>query len=164
LESASSEYLLAQLSSRCHHELWWPDLQALLRPLDQEPVVHLHGDIKPEHLLVHETATYVVDWEACGRGPADCDFADAIFHAVRDLIYADVEPDQISDSILAELQTTSPLLAWRVIRWLDRRRTDDLAALSLPDLYQLASAPTPASAVRRLARLVAALHEHGVPR
>ena len=163
-ESTASEYLLAQLSPRCHRELWWPDLQALLRPLDWEPVVHLHGDIKPEHLLVQEEGTYVVDWEACGRGPAGCDFADAVFHAVRDLVYADIAPSRIPHTDLAELPTTAPLLAWRVIRWLDRRRADDLAALSLPALYRLASAPTAASAVRRLARLVATLHDLGVPR
>lgn len=163
-ETTASEYLLAQLSSSCHHKLWWPDLQALLRPLDWEPVVHLHGDIKPEHLLVQEANTYIVDWEACGRGPAGCDFADAVFHAVRDLIYADTPPSEIPDSVLAELHTAPPLLAWRVIRWLDRRGADDLDALSLPDVYRLANAPTPESAVQRLTRLVASLHDLGVPR
>lgn len=160
----ASDYLLSPLSPRCHRELWWPDLRALLRPLDTEPFVFLHGDIKPEHLLVQGTQTHVVDWEACARGPAGCDFADAVFHAVRDLLYAGATPGRLPGTSLSDLPVTGPLLAWRVVRWLDRRRPSDMDALSLPALYRLAGAPTPASAVLELAHLVAVLRDHGVPR
>ncbi|MGW0790263.1 phosphotransferase [Streptomyces sp. NPDC002911] len=45
------QFLLDQLSPRCQRLPWWVVLRTALQAIDAHPVVHLHGDLKAEHLL-----------------------------------------------------------------------------------------------------------------
>jgi hypothetical protein len=114
--------LLGQLSPRCRRQPRWDDLRAALAPLDQEPTVYLHGDIKSEHLLVDGGTVHIVDWEASARGPAARDHAEIMFHLVRDLVYADIGPQRLPGDAIGRVPVTGAVLAWRVVKWLDRRR------------------------------------------
>lgn len=158
--------LLEQLSPRCRQQPWWKVLYAELAPLDEQPTVYLHGDIKPEHLLVDDETVHIVDWEASARGPAVCDHADIMFHLVRDLVYAegDVDSQRLPVDVLSQVPVVGPVLAWRVVRWLDRRRLGDIEILSPDILHRLADTPTPTDAVRALGSFVTRCRDHGVPR
>lgn len=158
----NSGSLLEQLSARCHSAPWWPALREALADLDDEQCVHLHGDIKPEHLLSSGRLIGVVDWEAAARGPAACDPVDAAFHIVRDLVYSGTSP--LPFDVIGRLPVTGPVAAWRLVRWLDRRRTDDLSLIRVADSRDLMSSAEPAGVVRHLARLITAARDAGVPR
>jgi aminoglycoside phosphotransferase (APT) family kinase protein len=160
-DMTNSGALLKQLSTRCRSASWWPALREALAALDDEECVHLHGDIKPEHFLASGRMISVVDWEAAARGPAVCDHADAVFHVVRDLVYAHITPLPVD--VIGRLPVTGPVAAWRLLRWLDRRRSDDLSLISYEELRDLMSAAEPTDVVRHLARLVTALRNAGVP-
>ncbi|MFE2928087.1 aminoglycoside phosphotransferase family protein [Streptomyces goshikiensis] len=157
-------FLLDQLSRRCRTRPWWAAMEKALRPLESHPVVHLHGDLKPEHLLVDGQRLHVVDWEASGRGPAVVDYADVVFHLVRDLIYEDALPGRIPVDRMAELPLEGPVLAWRLILWLDRRRPSDIDLISTHDVDRLTAEEHPAAACMELARVVSFLRAAGVPR
>ena len=162
-EPTNSGALLKQLSARCRSASWWPLLREALAELDDEDCVHLHGDIKPEHFVFAECGQVsVVDWEAAARGPAVCDYVDAAFHVVRDLIYASACPLPLD--VIGQLQVTGPVAAWRLVRWLDRRRSDDLSRISAKHVRNLIAPAEPTDVVRRMATLITDLRDAGVPR
>ncbi|MGW4285441.1 aminoglycoside phosphotransferase family protein [Streptomyces sp. NPDC004673] len=111
--------LLDQLSPRCRLRPWWAVLAEALQPLESHPAVYLHGDLKPEHLLLDDHQLSVVDWEASARGPAVVDYTDVVFHLVRDLLYEGVKPGRISIDLITRLPFSGPVLAWRLLLWLD---------------------------------------------
>lgn len=158
----NSGALLDQLSEGCRSRAWWPELGQALTALDDEECVYLHGDIKPEHFLLSDRAVHVVDWEAAARGPAVCDLVDAAFHLIRDLVYSRISP--LPFEVAGQLPVTGPAAAWRLVRWLDRRRPEDLSLISTESLCDLITSPDPTSVVRTLARLITALRDAGVPR
>ncbi|MFI9585074.1 phosphotransferase [Streptomyces sp. NPDC052236] len=61
-------FLLDQFSPRCRRLPWWAVLSEVLQPIDSHPVVHLHGDLKPEHL---SSTTRVCTSSTGRRAPAD---------------------------------------------------------------------------------------------
>ncbi|THA83292.1 aminoglycoside phosphotransferase family protein [Streptomyces sp. A0592] len=158
------QFLLDQLTSRCRRRPWWAVLEGFLHPLDSQPVVYLHGDLKPEHLLVDGERLHVVDWEASACGPAVVDYADVVFHLVRDLLYDGVPPERVPVELLTAMPFSGPVLAWRLLLWLDRRRPHDIDQLSSHDVSRLAGEDQPTAAYRALARSVALLRVAGVPR
>ncbi|MET9479955.1 aminoglycoside phosphotransferase family protein [Streptomyces sp. NPDC006638] len=161
---SSHQFLLDQFSSRCRSLPWWAVLSEALQPIDSLPVVRLHGDLKPEHLFVDGERLHVVDWEASACGPAVVDYADVVFHLVRDLLYGGVPPGRIPVDLLTRLPFSGPVLAWRLLLWLDRRRTQDIDLITAHDVYRLAAEEQAASAYRSLAQSVALLRAAGVPR
>lgn len=160
----SGDYLLDQLSERCRRRAWWAELGASVPRLEVDPTVYLHGDLKPEHLLVDGDDVYVVDWEACGRGPAVSDCADVVFHLIRDILYGEAECRRLPTGLLATFGAAGPILAWRLIRWLDRRRPQDIDLVPPSDVTDLVAEDDPVSACEKLARTVSALQMAGVPR
>ncbi|MFJ4686302.1 phosphotransferase family protein [Streptomyces sp. NPDC088789] len=162
--ASSHRFLLDQFSPRCRSLPWWTVLSEALQPIDSHPVVHLHGDLKPEHLLVDGERLHVVDWEASACGPAVLDYTDVVFHLVRDLLYRGVAPGRIPVDLLTRLPFSGPVLAWRLLLWLDRRRTRDIDLITAHDVHRLAAAEQAASAYRSLAQSVALLRAAGVPR
>lgn len=90
--ASSSQFLLDQFSPRCRWLPWWAVLDQALQTIDSHPVVRLHGDLKPEHVLIDGKHLHVVDWEASSCGPAVADQADVVFHFVRDQVYEGVPP------------------------------------------------------------------------
>ncbi|MDF9814172.1 aminoglycoside phosphotransferase family protein [Streptomyces sp. SPB162] len=158
------EFLLDQLSSRCQRLPWWPVLNRALRSIDSYSVVHLHGDLKPEHLLVDGESLHIVDWEASACGPAVLDYTDVVFHLVRDLLYEGVRPWRIPVDLVTWLPFSGPVLTWRLLLWLDRRRAQDIDLVTTRAVYELAAEEHAASAYGSLAQAVALLRAAGVPR
>ena len=159
---SNSAHLIRQVSARVQAALWWPRLAEQLRELDDQPTVYLHGDLKPDHLISANSGTWIVDWEACARGPAACDHADAIFHQLRDLIYSGRPVDTLT------APTVGPpglpiVLAWRLVLWADRRRPEDLGHLPADGLTELTQEP-PAAAIRIAARIIFEMRHRGTPR
>lgn len=161
---SSHQFLLDQLSSRCHRLPWWSVLSAALQTIDAHPVVHLHGDLKAEHLLVDGNRLHVVDWEASARGPAVLDYTDVVFHLIRDLLYEDVPPGRIPVDLVTRLPFSGPVLAWRLLLWLDRRRPQDIRLVTVHDVYRLAADKQDISAYQLLAHTIVRLRAAGVPR
>lgn len=161
---SSHQHLLDQFSPRCRSLPWWAELSEALQPIDSHPVVRLHGDLKPEHLLVDGERLHVVDWEASACGPAVLDYTDVVFHFVRDLLYGGMPPARVPVDLLPRLPFSGPVLAWRLLLWLDRRRTQDIDLITAHDVHRLAAEEQSASAYRSLARTVALLRAAGVPR
>ncbi|WP_327431393.1 aminoglycoside phosphotransferase family protein [Streptomyces sp. NBC_01236] len=157
-------FLLDQFSARCPQLVWWPDLEAALKPCNELPTVYLHCDLKPEHLLFDGDQLHIVDWEASGRGPAVSDHADAVFHLIRDLIYTSVAPRRLPIGVISQVRVSGAVLAWRLALWLDRRRSGDIQLVPAHDLYQLAAEDDPAAACGQLARTISHLRAAGVPR
>ncbi|MGW0879599.1 aminoglycoside phosphotransferase family protein [Streptomyces sp. NPDC002671] len=157
-------FLLNQLSPRCRLRPWWAALTEALQPLESHPVVYLHGDLKPEHLLVDDHQLSVVDWEASARGPAVVDYADVVFHLVRDLLYAGVKPGPVPIDLMSRLPFSGSALAWRLLLWLDRRRPQDIDLIATRDVYRLAAEDHAPAAYALLTRAVSALRAAGVPR
>ncbi|MGS2588816.1 phosphotransferase family protein [Streptomyces hebeiensis] len=162
--ASSHQFLLDQLSSHCRSLPWWAALSEALQPIDSHPVVRLHGDLKPEHLLIDGERLHVLDWEASACGPAVLDYTDVAFHLVRDLLYGGMPPGRIPVDLLTRLPFSGPVLAWRLLLWLDRRRTRDIDLITTQDVYRLAAEEQAASAYRSLAQSVALLRAAGVPR
>ncbi|RMI45404.1 aminoglycoside phosphotransferase family protein [Streptomyces triticirhizae] len=158
------EFLSGQLSPRCRRQPWWQEFHAMLAALDPEPTVYLQGDIKPEHLLIDGARVHVVDWEASARGPAVCDYADMLFHLVRDVVYAGAPRQRLPLDALSQVPAFGPVVAWRLALWLDRRRPDDLHSLTPHDIHRLSRTSTPADAARELGALIAEFRSNGVPR
>ncbi len=162
--SSPHQFLLDQLSPRCQQMPWWPALSTALRPIDSHATVHLHGDLKPEHLLLDGECLHVVDWEASACGPAVLDYTDVVFHLMRDLLYEGVPPGRIPVDLVARLPFSGPVLAWRLLLWLDRRRPQDIGLVTAHDVYRLAAEELAARAYRSLAQAVLHLRSVGVPR
>ncbi len=158
------QFLLDQFSPRCRSLPWWAVLSEALQPVDSHPVVRLHGDLKPEHLLIESERLHVVDWEASACGPAVLDYTDVVFHLVRDLLYEGTPPGRIPVDLLTRLPFSGPVLAWRLLLWLDRRRTHDIDLVTVHDIYRLAAEEQAASAYRSLAQTVELLRAADVPR
>ncbi|RBM22520.1 aminoglycoside phosphotransferase family protein [Streptomyces sp. PT12] len=158
------ESLSGQLSPRCRRQPWWQDFHAMLAALDPEPTVYLHGDIKPEHLLIDGARVHVVDWEASARGPAVCDYADIMFHLVRDLVYLGAPRQRLPLDVIGQVPAFGPVVAWRLVLWLDRRRPEDLHSLAAHDIHRLSRTSTPVEAARELGGLIAEFRGNGVPR
>ncbi|MGW2698540.1 phosphotransferase [Streptomyces sp. NPDC001340] len=156
--------LLGQLSFRCTELGWWSILHAALADVNDVQRVHLHGDLKPDHLFVQGKRLSAIDWESSTAGPAVQDFADAVFHLIRDLLYAGSPPDCLPVPAIGRLPVTGSVLAWRLALWLDRRRPTDITRLTVGDLEDLADTTTPDAAVRACATVVARLLADGVPR
>ncbi|MDJ0342626.1 aminoglycoside phosphotransferase family protein [Streptomyces sp. H10-C2] len=162
--ASSRQFLLDQFSPRCRWLPWWAVLREALQPIDSHLVVHLHGDLKPEHFLVDGELLHVVDWEASARGPAVLDYTDVVFHLVRDLLYEGVPPGRIPVDLVTRLPFSGPVLAWRLLLWLDRRRPQDIDLVTTRAVYRLAAEEQAASAYMSLAQTVALLRAAGVPR
>jgi hypothetical protein len=128
----TSAFLASQISPRMRSLSAWPRLGTQLRDLDTLPIVLLHGDVKPEHVLTGPGHAMLVDWEASSRGPAVLDQSDATFHVLRDLAYAN-RLSSAATTLLPRTRHHTVALAWRLILWLDRRHS----ALS-PDAIALA--------------------------
>jgi hypothetical protein len=158
------EFLLGLLSTRCRTQPWWNALSDALSTLDGEKTVYLHGDIKPEHVLVGSDGAHVVDWEAAARGPASCDTVHAVFHLIRDLVYAAPPPTAVPIEQLSTFAVPAVVAAWRIVHWLDRRRPADLNALQPDTLHRLLTTATAAGVAYELTRVVADLRARGVPR
>ncbi|WP_405625010.1 phosphotransferase [Streptomyces sp. NBC_01396] len=156
--------LLSQLTHRCWKLSWWPMLHAALADVDSAPCVHLHGDLKPDHLFVHGSQLSVIDWENSTAGPAAQDYADAAFHLVRDLLLAGTSPRDIPVQAIGQLPVTGSALAWRIALWLDRRRRTDITLLTVDDLDALTRTATAEASIRACATVVAGLLSGGVPR
>lgn len=161
---SSRQFLLDQFSPRCRSLSWWALLGEALQPIDSHPVVHLHGDLKPEHLIVDGERLHVVDWEASACGPAVLDYTDVVFHLVRDLIYEGVSPGLIPVDLVTRLPFSGPVLAWRLLLWLDRRRGQDIDLVTTRDVCRLASEQQAVAAYVSVAETVARLRTAGVPR
>ncbi|WP_149180952.1 aminoglycoside phosphotransferase family protein [Streptomyces sp. TRM49041] len=157
-------FLLRQLSPRCRLLPWWAELAELLAPIDSHPVVRLHGDLKPEHLLVDGDWLHVVDWEASGRGPAVADHADVAFHLARDLIYGGLPHRQLPEDVIRRLVLSGSVLAWRLLLWLDRRRPEDITLVPPGLIRQLAALNRPIATWALLAQTISSLRARGVPR
>ncbi|OAR24232.1 aminoglycoside phosphotransferase [Streptomyces sp. ERV7] len=162
--ASPSRFLLDQFSPRCRWLPWWAMLGQALQTIDLHPVVHLHGDLKPAHLLVDCEHLHVVDWEASACGPAVLDYTDVAFHLVRDLLYEGVPPGRIPVDLLARLPFNGPVLAWRLLLWLDRRRTQDIDLVTTHDVHRLVAEERATSAYRYLDQTIALLRAAGVPR
>lgn len=158
------QFLLDQLSPRCRERPWWATLAEALQPLESHPVVYLHGDLKPEHLLVDDYQLSVVDWEASARGPAVADYADVVFHLVRDLLYGGLKPGRVPIDLMTRLPFSGPVLAWRLLLWLDRRRPQDIDLIAVRDVRRLAAEEHAPAAYTSLAEAVSAMRAAGVPR
>jgi aminoglycoside phosphotransferase (APT) family kinase protein len=160
---SNSGHLAAQLSVKAREMPWWSPIFEALRAIDGLPSVHLHGDLKPEHILLSPSGPTVVDWEASGRGPAACDYADAVFHVTRDLLYAGerMEPLPLPAELPAGLAS---VLAWRLVIWADRRRDEDLAHLPSGALIDLAAQEQPEIAARNAAVIIDQMRRAGTPR
>ncbi|MEU3311565.1 aminoglycoside phosphotransferase family protein [Streptomyces sp. NPDC006662] len=161
---SSRQFLLDQFSPRCRWLPWWAALSEALQPIDSHPIVHLHGDLKPEHLLVDGEHLSVVDWEASACGPAILDYTDVVFHLVRDLLYEGVPPGRIPVDLVTRLPFNGPVLAWRLLLWLDRRRTQDIDLVTTHDIYRLVTDDRAVSAYGSLTQAVSFLRASGVPR
>jgi hypothetical protein len=157
-------FLLDQLSPRCQLRPWWAALSEALQLLDSQPVVHLHGNLKPEHLLVDNGKLHVVDWEASARGPAVVDYTDVAFHLVRDLLYEGVPPGRVPVGLMARLPFSGPALAWRLLLWLDRRRPQDIDLITVREIRDLTAEEQASAACASLTRAVSLLRSTGVPR
>ncbi|MGW0841424.1 aminoglycoside phosphotransferase family protein [Streptomyces sp. NPDC002787] len=158
------QFLLDQLSPRCRERPWWAALAEALQPLESHPVVYLHGDLKPEHLMVDDHQLSVVDWEASARGPAVVDYADVVFHLVRDLLYTGMKTGRVPIDLMNRLPFSGPVLAWRLLLWLDRRRPQDIDLIPARDVHLLAAEDHAPAAYALLARAVSAMRAAGVPR
>jgi hypothetical protein len=164
IPSGNRQFMLEQLTDRCRTYVWWKPLYARLLVVETDPTVYLHGDLKAEHFLVTDNEVHVVDWEACSRGPAVCDSADVVFHVLRDLLYDGHLVQPMTVTLLGRLGTPGAVLAWRLIRWADRRRAGDLALIPSRDLDELSLETNPVTACQRLTQLIVALRARGVPR
>jgi tRNA A-37 threonylcarbamoyl transferase component Bud32 len=161
--STHGDFLMGQFSSAARAQPWWNDLGAAVGSLALGPVVYLHGDLKAEHFISSGDHVSVVDWEACARGPAACDQADALFHTLRDLLYR-AGSRRIPHDQLERLQVPGPVMAWRLLLWLDRRPTPVLRAASRRSLHQLMDEPKPMDVSRIAAHAITEAFELGVPR
>lgn len=164
IPTGNRQFMVGQLADRCRTYSWWSAMYARLSIVEADPSVYLHGDLKAEHFLVTDNEVHVVDWEACSRGPAVCDSADVVFHVLRDLLYDGHVVQPMTLTLLSRLGTPGAVLAWRLIRWADRRRTGDLALIPSRDLDELSLETNPVAACQRLMQLIAALRARGVPR
>ncbi|MET7278840.1 aminoglycoside phosphotransferase family protein [Kribbella sp. NPDC005582] len=164
IASGNRRFMVDQLADRCRTYPWWSTLHARLSIVEADPIVYLHGDLKAEHFLVTDNEAHAVDWEACSRGPAACDSADVAFHVLRDLLYDGHVVQPMTVTLLSRLGTPGAVLAWRLIRWADRRRAGDLALIPSRDLDELSLEMNPVTACQRLTQLIATLRARGVPR
>ncbi len=162
--SSHRRLLLMQLSERCRGYAWWEALSAALLLVEANRTVYLHGDLKAEHFVDAGDVVYVVDWEACSRGPAVCDYVDVVFHIVRDLLYGGAAVRSTTVDSLAELSVPGSILAWRLIRWLDRRRPNDLDLASPDHVLELVQQVDPALACLQAVNAINTLRARGVPR
>ena len=142
--STTSAFLASQLSTRVRALPTWPRLDNHFRDLDTLPIVLLHGDVKPEHVLTGSGHAMLVDWEACARGPAVLDQSDATFRVLRDLAYFN-RLTSGATSLLPRTRHHTIALAWRLTLWLDRRHSvlsEDTVALA-ERIARLPDAPNP---------------------
>ena len=114
--------------------------------------------------MVDDHQLSVVDWEASARGPAVLDYIDVVFHLVRDLLYTGVKPGSVPIDLVTRLPFSGPVLAWRLLLWLDRRRPQDIDLVVARDVQRLATEDHAPAAYASLARAVSALRTAGVPR
>ncbi|MGH3426886.1 MAG: phosphotransferase, partial [Candidatus Dormibacteraceae bacterium] len=154
-----SSHLAEQFRGRFRALPIWPRLLTHFQVLDMLPIVRLHGDVKPEHLLVDAVDTVtVVDWEAIYRGPAVLDEADIVFRILREVVYANLTLTAENLALLPWTHTHMAALGWRIALWLDRRHrtlTDPIASL-VERITQLPNEAQPLDAlvsIMRMARM-----------
>lgn len=157
------EHMMGGFSPHARTEPWWEDVDAAVGATDLGPVVYLHGDLKPEHFICSDHRVAVVDWEACARGSAYCDQTDALFHALRDLLLLGTSLHQIPHNLFDRLQVPGPVMAHRVLLWLDRRPPHGLAAADERCLSRLIEAER-REVSSRAADLINAALKRGTPR
>lgn len=116
----TSAFLEAQLSATLRRSAAWEPFEQSLRCLDGLPCVHLHGDLKPDHLILGDHGVYLVDWEACSRGPAVLDEVDVTFRVAREVVYAGLTVESPFED-MSGTEPHSAALSWRLALWLDRR-------------------------------------------
>ncbi|MGW0790264.1 hypothetical protein ACWD04_18930 [Streptomyces sp. NPDC002911] len=87
-----------------------------------------------------------------------------VFHLIRDLLYEGVPPGRIPIDLVTRLPFSGPVLAWRLLLWLDRRRPDDTGRVTAHHVYRLAAEEQAASAYKSLAHAILRLRSAGVPR
>lgn len=149
---STSDFLASQLSHRLRAHPGWHRLRQQLSTLDSLPTVLLHGDLKPEHMLTGPNGTFLVDWEACARGPAVLDQGDIAFRIAREVAYSELPKGSV-----ARILTVSPLLsiaiAWRLARWLDRRhdKLNDSLETIFSEVLNLTISNTPEHDVETIA-------------
>lgn len=158
--STASAFLASQLSQTMRSLSCWPQLCGHLRCLDTLPVVWLHGDVKPDHILTEAGHAVLVDWEACSRGPAVLDQADATFRVLRDLTYASrLTPD--ATVRLSRARHHMIALTWRLTLWLDRRHsTLSQRAVALAD--RIARLPDAVDPIATAASVLSDAQRRGV--
>jgi hypothetical protein len=156
-------FLLDQFSRRARSQPWWHELDEALGGLHLGPAVYLHGDLKAEHFLQEEGRFSVVDWEACARGPASYDHADALFHLLRDTVYRGSNAYSVPCALAARLPVPGPVLALRLLLWLDRRPPHGPRAVDEEDVCRFL-APDTAELTRRAIHLISVARSRGVPR
>lgn len=165
--------LVRQLSSRAQGMRWWPSLRSALSVVDAQPTVLLHGDVKPEHLIVSDQRAFLVDWETASLGPASLDYADMAFHALRDAVYGggDVRRSQLEQAArlldaapLRDVQGWSAALAWRVAIWADRRRPNDLNLLPGLHLRRIVESAGSLPTLHALYDVLSTMRRLGTPR
>jgi hypothetical protein len=158
--STTSAFLASQLSRSMRSLSFWPRLRCHLRSLDTLPVVWLHGDVKPEHILTGAGHAVLVDWEACSRGPAVLDQTDATFRVLRDLTYTSrLTPDATAS--LSRTKHHTIALTWRLILWLDRRH-DALSQGAITLAERTARLPDVLDPIATAANILRDAHRKGV--
>ncbi|MBO0610696.1 phosphotransferase [Myceligenerans salitolerans] len=158
----SSTRLLTPCAPSFQGRPWFPTLAEYLDKIDRLPVAALHGDLKPEHLIVGPARYAVIDWEGFDVGPVAVDHAHAAFHAVRDALLSELDPAVLAP--LEDLNLVGPVLAWRLALWLDRRRPGDLGLLDITTVECLCRARTPTESLDAFIDTLGTLLAAGVPR
>ncbi|MFJ4829308.1 hypothetical protein ACIP79_05185 [Streptomyces sp. NPDC088747] len=87
-----------------------------------------------------------------------------MFHLIRDLLYTGVKPGSVAIDLITQLPFSGPVLAWRLLLWLDRRRPQDIDLVAARDIHRLATEEHAATGYSVLARAVSDLRAADVPR
>ena len=93
--------LLKNLSSQTHHSING------LRGRISSPSVskcHIHGDFKPDNILLHGSKIQIVDWELSGQGAPEHDFASFYAGIFTELVHRAIYQSNLDQGITARRQ------------------------------------------------------------